>query len=760
MRERNRLLLLTLIMSGIAVVGVVIALVTLHQAAFELQQRRLREIVLSRALIIEAIAAHDLRWQKAHHPGSDVERRAFEATLGQIRRAHEGFTGFGQTGEFTMAQRSGDQIVFLLRQRHSELQTHTSVAVSSALAEPMRRALAGRAGAMVGQDYRGEQVVAAYQPVPVHGIGLVAKVDLAEVRRPFIRAGLLALGFVISIIVLGTAMFARIGRPIIARLETQTHQLEQAGAERRGAQDALRRSERLLTWAIERMPVPVIIAAAPDVTISHCNQAAADLHGDPTARPEGATLDRLLGVWPVVHPDGTPYDPAELPLGRAVLRGDETRDLELIVRRPDGDRWVSASAAPLRDERGVIVAGIVVFPDVTERKQTLAAVEAARTFLDTVVDMSPFAMWISDRAGTVFRTNRALREALNLTDDQILGRYRVLDDANLERQGVMPMVRAVFERLEPARFRIQWEAQHAGDAEFAGARDLHLDVAMFPIVDHEGALEHVVCQWVDLSARVRAEGELRELSSSLERRVRARTAELEAANRELEGFAYSVSHDLRAPLRAISGFAQLIVARHREELQERGRHYVDNIVEASGQMSRLIEDLLRHARLGQDGVTLGPIQVGPVLDRVLETLAERIRACGATVELADGLPVVWASETLLEQIVLNLIDNALKYQRPGVAPVIQLAWSARDERVFIDVVDNGIGIDQRFHETIFRVFERLHSDEAYPGTGIGLALVAKAAALLHGRVWVESAPGQGSTFRVSLGQARPGQARA
>jgi len=243
MRERSRILVLILLMSGITLASLSLALLMLYDAAFEGQRERLREIVVSRALLIEAVAAHDLEGHRTSDANQDdAERRALEATLKQIRAAHERFEGFGASGEFTMAQRDGDEIAFVLRQRHRELEPRAPIAFASELAEPMRRALEGKAGTVVALDYRGERVLAAHQPVGVHGLGLVAKIDLAEVRRPFVHAGLAVLGVATVLVALGTVLFLRIGNPIVARLERQARQLEKDNAERRQAEQRVRAS--------------------------------------------------------------------------------------------------------------------------------------------------------------------------------------------------------------------------------------------------------------------------------------------------------------------------------------------------------------------------------------------------------------------------------------------------------------------------------------------------------------------------------------
>jgi PAS domain S-box-containing protein len=244
--------------------------------------------------------------------------------------------------------------------------------------------------------------------------------------------------------------------------------------------------------------------------------------------------------------------------------------------------------------------------------------------------------------------------------------------------------------------------------------------------------------------------ELREHARELDHRVQERTVQLRAANKELEAFAYSISHDLRAPLRAVSGFAQIIARRHQAALNEEGRHYVDNIVLAAERMGHLIDDLLTYSRLGRQALTIRNLDLKEVLRHVLDDLESRVAATGAVVQVAEDLPWVPGDPTLLQQIFTNLLDNALTYRQPEVAPVIRVTWRDHEDQIVLAVSDNGIGIESAYHEKIFNVFQRLHSDEEYPGTGIGLAIVKKSVIMLGGQAWVESEAGKGSTFYLKI----------
>lgn len=226
--------------------------------------------------------------------------------------------------------------------------------------------------------------------------------------------------------------------------------------------------------------------------------------------------------------------------------------------------------------------------------------------------------------------------------------------------------------------------------------------------------------------------------------------QLELANADLEAFAYSVSHDLRAPLRGINGFAHILAERHRQNLDLEGKQYIDYVLQATEQMGLLIDDLLQYSRLGQTAIQPHPVDVGLVIGDVLADLAERIDESEATIVLPDGYPVVEATQTLLKQIFLNLIENALIYHQPGLSPKVEVICRADSDYAMISIRDHGIGISEEHHEAIFNMFQRLHAEEEYPGTGIGLALVKKAVNLLDAEITVDSTPGEGSIFWVKL----------
>lgn len=246
-----------------------------------------------------------------------------------------------------------------------------------------------------------------------------------------------------------------------------------------------------------------------------------------------------------------------------------------------------------------------------------------------------------------------------------------------------------------------------------------------------------------------AHEEILGLNRTLEQRVEQRTSELAATNRELESFSYSVSHDLRAPLRAIGGFAAILRNDHGTPLGVDGTNLLDRIVDNVGRMNQLIEDLLEFSRLGRKALSIQPVDLRHIVNECIEQL--RNEREGRTVDIEVGpLPTCRGDVILLKQVALNLIGNALKYtKRQTHARIVISAQQQQSEYVF-RIADNGVGFDMRYADKLFEVFQRLHPASEFSGTGVGLAIVRRAIERHGGRCWAESEPDQGAIFYFAL----------
>jgi signal transduction histidine kinase len=246
---------------------------------------------------------------------------------------------------------------------------------------------------------------------------------------------------------------------------------------------------------------------------------------------------------------------------------------------------------------------------------------------------------------------------------------------------------------------------------------------------------------------------MRTLNGELERRVMDRTRLLEEATREANSFAYTVAHDLRAPLRAITGFCQALKEDYGGALDEMGKDYVHRIVTGARKMDDLIRDLLDYARINRAEFQRTFVDLDQVFDDALHQMGGDLRERQAEVVVEKPLGRALAHGPVLVQVVVNLISNAVKFVAPGVRPVVKVHGQARKNLVRLLIQDNGIGIAAEHHERIFGIFERLNRSEEYPGTGIGLAIVRRAMERLGGSVGVESQPDGGSIFWLELPSA-------
>ena len=513
--DKYRIVLLALILVIITSMAVSIALYLLYRTHIADERSRLLTTAQSQARLIEAVAQFD-KEHAATFPDNHPEGSRL-GTLSQIIQAHEDYKGFGITGEFTLAEQQGNQIVFLFRHHLAEVDIPPSIPFESELAEPMRRALLGNSGTVVGLDYRGIKVLAAHEPVAVLNMGIVAKIDFREVIAPFIKTAITTGLYMIVLILLGVMLFIRISNPLIKHLISSETSLQEEVIIRKKAEEDLKK---------------------------HRNQ-----------------LEDTV----------------------------KTRTTELETR-------------------------------VTE------------------VEM----------------LNRGM---VNLAEDmQIM-------NTNLE----------------------------------------------------------------------------------------STTYRLSEANMDLESFSYSVSHDLRTPLRAIASFSKILVADYSASLDEEGHRIVMVIIDNAKRMGKLIDDILVLSRLGRKAMKIQTIDMNKVVHDIQREImvkpADRIIHWQI-----KKLPSIRADLTLIKQVFINLITNAVKFTQTRQTTRIEVGSKTENDELIFYVKDNGVGFDMQYVDKIFEVFQRLHSDEEFKGTGVGLAIVKRIVQRHDGRIWAAAEVDKGATLFITLPQ--------
>jgi PAS domain S-box-containing protein len=373
--------------------------------------------------------------------------------------------------------------------------------------------------------------------------------------------------------------------------------------------------------------------------------------------------------------------------------------------------------------------------EIAERRRVEDALRASEARYRQLVEEAPMGIAIINGEGFIEQMNPAACVLLGYELEELIGRDPL----------------TLIDSSDHAQIQVDKVPLQAGETLRMERLLVCKDGSRLPVMGSSRRMPDGRYQYIfqDISARRQAEEAVRALNEQLDQRMRERTAELLAANKELESFSYSVSHDLRAPLRAINGFSNLLMSEFADTLPVEAFQYLDKVKENAKKMASLIDDLLTFSRLSRNPLKKRRVDLRGLVVQVIEDLHPETPERPIKWRIGD-LPTCQADPVLLHQVYANLIGNALKYTRPHPKPVIEIGSRHLRGQTVYYVRDNGVGFDMRYAGNLFGVFQRLHSEADFEGTGIGLAIVQRIVNRHGGRIWAEAEVDQGATFSFTL----------
>ncbi len=606
----------------------------------------------------------------------------------------------------------------------------------------------------------GRQVVAAARRVAGSPWSLVAHVDAEEAYGPLRERLWLTVLAMAGLLAAVAAGVWAVWRRQLARVERGRRLAEREGASLRDV--------------IERSLNEIFVFDPVTLRFLFANRGA--------ARNLGYSEEQLRGMTPMdLVPGMTPDDLGAM-LREADARPGEVHRFETIHRRKDGSLYpIEVNLQRVSAAAGDVYLAVII--DITERRAAERRIRHLNRVYAVLSEVNQAIVRERDVPSLAAEACRIAVEVGGFREARLL----LAEGERIRCAGRTPAGDA-----EEAATAAEWaealalESIRSGRSVTAPARPERVSAVALPLVvdgraigafvlaasleesldvEEKRLLEEMA---LDVSfaletirgeaARREAEAEVRRLNADLERRVEERTAELASAVRELETFAYSVSHDLKAPLRAIDGYSHLLVEEHGSSLDAKARDYLERVRGGARRMGELIDALLAYSRVERKALQPETISLGESVRPALLHVQEEIASTGASVKVAvDGL-VVRADREGLAIVFRNLLGNALKFRRGAEAPRIEIGGEAGDGICRFWVRDDGIGFDPAYRDKMFDIFQRLHRQEEFPGTGIGLALVRKAVERMGGSIRAEGAPGRGATFFVELPGGADGKA--
>ena len=697
----QRVFYLILTMSGVTLLVLAIAVYVLYQAAFEEERIRLAEIVKSQTCLIESIAEFD-----SINIRHDSPYGAIDDAMKQVANAYEKYKGFGKAGEFDIARLDEENIVFVFSHQHKDAfrirEKHDPVSMSGKLAEPMQMALLGKSGTIIGLDYRGEKVLAAYEPLKIldQNMGIVVKIDMFEIRKPFIRAGIIAGGVSVIVILLGAILFIKISTPLI-------HNLQKSEAFHKAIMD----------YAADG-----IITIDQKGIVESFNTAAENIFSYPPIEVIGQNVKMLMPEPYRSEHDGYLRNYIQTKVKKILLHPVET-----LGKKKNGTVFpINLTVSKMLYSKKQMFIGIV--RDITVQKQN----EEKLRFQACGIESAGEAIIMTDIDGNIQYANPAFMKQTGYTTEEVLGQNaRILKSDRYPPKFYEDMWQSI-------KSRKRFSSEMTNKRKDGSMYDLELTITS--VMNKLGSIEGYVAIHYDTNER-----------KIMKKALYAKEV-AEQANRAKDEFLASISHELRSPLTSVIGFTERIPEKIKRGQIDKVIKFTNNINVSANHLLVLINDILDYAKIAAGTIELKKekFYIREIIDQLRFQLDYFVEEKGLrlVIEIPNDLPPVIADRLRLSQIIMNLFSNAVKFTPEG--GIVKITAVA-DGKLILMIEDSGCGIAEEDLDAIFDRFKQIdRSSREQQGTGLGLAITKRLIELHGGRIKVESKVGKGTSFIVTL----------
>lgn len=611
----------------------------------------------------------------------------------------------GRSSEFVIAKliNNGSDIKFLFFESDNSPPTYKQVMMEN-YATPMKMALNGESGFVRGKDYRGVEVLACYTFFKEFNCGIVAKIDAAEVSKPFQKAAYAAIGLALVCIIFGSFLFVMVTNPIL-----------------RGIIKSENKFRTLFDASASTITISDFTGHFLEVNDTACKNLQYEREellklsiGDITSPAFGDKVDEIINRLPEL--DCLSYESEYI-----------AKNGRLVAVQ------VNAKIIEYNNTKAILSIAV----DITERRN----VEREKSKLLNIIEKSMNEIFIFDAQTLKFvYANQGALDNTGYTMDEIMGLTPLAIKPKFTHESFNKMLKPL---LDKVRDRYVFTTTHR-----------RKDGSIYPVeiflqITETGNERLFLAIVNDITERRKAEQKIRELNEQLEQRVRDRTAQLESANRELEAFAYSVSHDLRAPLRGIDGWSLALFEDYQSQLDERAQQYIERVRSETQRMGHLIDDLLQLSRVTRTDMQMTEVNLSEVAETVVDRLKKEYPERQIDIHIQPDLKVR-GDLALMEIVLTNLFNNAFKFTGKQPQARIEFGKIEIDGKTVCFIRDNGVGFDMAYSKNLFGAFQRMHKLSEFPGTGVGLATVQRIIHRHAGRIWADAKENQGATFYFTI----------